>query len=97
MALCPLKGLDTSILALRFIDCIKSISFMLIDIRGCNSGIIQIIYNNPVLLEPIEDQGLPINCWPHFHLTTDRSESSSSHFRDDVCSGCQIPQIFLAF
>ena len=42
------------------------------------------VINNPVVLQPIEGQSLPVDCWPHFHLSADRGERLSSRFRNDV-------------
>ena len=33
-------------------------------------------------------EGLPIDCWPHFHLSADRSESSSGQLKGDLCLAC---------
>ena len=43
------------------------------------------------MLQPTQGQDLSTDCWPHFHLCADRSERSSSQFRDDVWAACRIP------
>ena len=42
--------------------------------------------NNSLALQPIEDQGLATDCWPHVHLSIDRGERSSSQFREKAKS-----------
>ena len=42
--------------------------------------------NNPLALQPIESLILPIECWPHIHLSADRGEQTSNQFGDGVSS-----------
>ena len=44
-----------------------------------------------MMQQPIEDQGLPTDCWPLVHLSVDRGEWSSSQFRDDMSSTHPVP------
>ena len=53
--------------------------------------------NNPKILHHIEDMDLSTDCWPHFHLFTDRSERSSAQFRCDFCPTRRILQPFVGF
>ena len=53
--------------------------------------------NKSQTLQPIEDHGLPTDCWLHFHLSAGRDERSSSQFRDDAWSPCRVSKLVLAF
>ena len=57
-----------------------------------------IIENNyfPVFLDPIEDQGMPAEYWPHVHFSTDKSERTVSHVRSDKLSVHRVSQSLVA-
>ena len=50
-----------------------------------------IINNNPLTLKPIVGHSLPADCWPPFHLSTDRGKRLSCQFRGDMWSVCEDP------
>jgi hypothetical protein len=50
----------------------------------------------PRFYQSIEGQGLSTDCWPHFHLSTDKV-GSSGQFRDDAWSPYQISKPLFGF
>ena len=41
--------------------------------------------------KPIEGQGLPIDCWPYFHLFADNVKTSSSQFKSNMWAAQKVP------
>ena len=46
-----------------------------------------------MMLQLIEGQGLPTDCWPHIHLFVDRDELWSSQFERPMVSTLSSPAI----
>jgi hypothetical protein len=47
--------------------------------------------NNPLARWLIKGQDLQTKYWPHFQLSTDRGERSSSQFKGDLWSAYRVP------
>ena len=47
--------------------------------------------------KPIKDHTLPVDLWPHFHLSEVRGQRTSDQFRGYIFSICRVLQPLLAF